>query len=150
MNSQFCTCKSCHISLLIELSKACMAAEVLKYQARQSAVSLSNSCSVLQTNREAINKKFKISPKPGAIPKINNNLFEVKCRQEWKKKKRNPSKGIKHPINCRQNVFMTDCCVCSFFRYLTLILLFSVTLPLLLLRRCSFKGWIQYVLSLEK
>lgn len=59
-----------------------MASGVLKYQARQSAVSLRNNCCVLQTNRETINEKFKISLKPGAIPKMSNDLLEVKCRKE--------------------------------------------------------------------
>lgn len=68
-----------------------MAAEVLKYQTRQSSVSLSNNCCVLQTNREAMNKKFKISLKSGAIPKMSNDLLEVYLNADESEKGKNKS-----------------------------------------------------------
>lgn len=65
-----------------------MAAGALKDRVRQSALSLSNNCCVLQTNSQAINKNFKFALKLGVIRKMNNGLLEVKCRRECKKGKK--------------------------------------------------------------
>lgn len=62
-----------------------MFAGLLKYQVRQSAVSLRSNCCVLQTNSQPINKNSKFALKLGVIPKMNDGLLKVKCRQDCKK-----------------------------------------------------------------
>lgn len=88
MNSQFCTCKSCHIPLSDSLEWGMHGCWGTKGSGKAVSCISSNNCCVLQTNCQAINKNLKFALKLGVIPKMNSSLLEVKCRQECKKGKK--------------------------------------------------------------